>query len=1087
MFLADLHIHSKYSRATSKECIPEILELWARRKGLDIIGTGDFTHPAWREELKEKLVPSEEGLYTLRDEFLQQEDIANTHGNTKTRFLISGEISSIYKKNGKVRKIHNLILLPSLEAADALSHRLEAIGNLHSDGRPILGLDSRDLLEITLDVCSDAIFIPAHIWTPHFSLFGAYSGFDTIEECFGDLTGYIHALETGLSSDPPMNWRLSALDRFTLVSNSDAHSPAKLAREANLFNTDLSYSSISKALENKGTKEFYGTVEFFPQEGKYHYDGHRKCKVCLNPSDTVAASGICPICGRKITVGVLHRVEELADREDGFIPPEAKHFESLVPLSEVIGSSFGVSAQSVKVKNRYGSLIRSLGSELFVLREAQLSDIKQEAGPLIAEGIRRLRTGKVEVLPGYDGEYGKVKIFTEDEIEQLSGQLYFFKKEDEGKGNQKKNKPSLPVVNRIKKKEEKIAVTSDAFSGLNDKQRQAVTSAASAISVIAGPGTGKTRTLVSRIAYLIQKCGITPDQITAVTFTNRAANEMRTRLASYFEDNHILKNIKMGTFHSICMQILSEKSKKSNLTVIQEQDALLIIEDILKEHEIKASARDILRRISLIKSGVQLAKDDFPTEIYELYCAALSRYGVQDYDDILLNVLKLFEEGNLDKRREKKLKKSFSYILVDEFQDINPIQYRLIQKWGKNNAGIFVIGDPDQAIYGFRGSDSHCFYRFSKDYPDVQEIRLVQNYRSTPEIIGCAQSGLAGKNTLEQALKAEKSCGSKVHLLKSNSNLQECIFIAKEINRLVGGVDMLDAHALNSKRSSSAHERSFSEIAVLYRTNRQAELLEQCLLKEGIPYLIAGQNEILKDREVRKAIAFFRFLLDPADLISLRLCLKEWAVCPDEKLSITLEDYEHSNQNITSFLSIAENFPSDNSGKFIELIHKYTSIVHRGKPQKIIETWICDNSLENSKNMELFLNMSVLHKKMPSLLNTLLFGRDGDLVRYGGKNYTSDAVSLMTLHAAKGLEFPIVFISGVKDGVIPLKNRNGDCDFDEERRLFYVGMTRAQDELTLLTSSMPSPFLSDISTDFLLKETALERKKIPKFEQVSFF
>lgn len=228
--IADLHIHSKYSRATSKDGVPEFLDLWARKKGIGLLGTGDFTHPAWRQELKDKLIPAEDGLYRLKDEFLA-EGARNFDGDAP-RFVLSGEISSIYKKNGKVRKVHNVILLPSLEAAELLSHKLEAIGNIHSDGRPILGLDSRDLLEITLETCSDAVFIPAHIWTPHFSLFGAFSGFDTIEECFEDLTPHIHALETGLSSDPPMNWRISALDRFALVSNSDAHSPQKLGREA---------------------------------------------------------------------------------------------------------------------------------------------------------------------------------------------------------------------------------------------------------------------------------------------------------------------------------------------------------------------------------------------------------------------------------------------------------------------------------------------------------------------------------------------------------------------------------------------------------------------------------------------------------------------------------------------------------------------------------------------------------------------------------------------------------------------------------------------------------------------------------------
>ncbi len=413
MFIADFHIHSKYSIATSRECIPEVLDLWARRKGLDLIGTGDFTHPAWREELAEKLIPSEEGLYKLKKEFQRKDDL--TGSACSPRFIVSGEISSIYKKNGKVRKVHNLILLPSIKAADALSLRLEAIGNIRSDGRPILGLDSRDLLEITLDTCPDAIFIPAHIWTPHFSLFGEYSGFDDIVECFGDLTCYIHALETGLSSDPPMNWRLSALDSFTLVSNSDAHSPINLAREANIFDTALSYPHISEALADKKTGGFYGTIEFFPEEGKYHYDGHRNCKICLKPSDTKALGGVCPVCGKRLTVGVLHRVETLADRAEGFMPESAaaKHFESLVPLREVIASAAGVSSISKKTKEIFDCLLRDIGPELFILRKAPIADIEQKSGPLVAEGVRRLRSGEVEIEPGYDGQYGKIKIMDE--------------------------------------------------------------------------------------------------------------------------------------------------------------------------------------------------------------------------------------------------------------------------------------------------------------------------------------------------------------------------------------------------------------------------------------------------------------------------------------------------------------------------------------------------------------------------------------------------------------------------------------------------------------------------------------------------
>lgn len=305
MYLADLHIHSKYSRATSADCDAPHLDLWARYKGIRLIGTGDFTHAKWREELTEMLEPAGEGLYRLKTEYRLP---CRVEGGEDPLFAVSGEISTIYKRDGKTRKVHHVILLPGMEEAEEVSHRLEAIGNLHSDGRPILGLDSHDLLEIVLEACPGAIYIPAHIWTPHFSLFGAFSGFDALEECFGDLTPYVHALETGLSSDPPMNRRLSALDGHPLVSNSDAHSPAKLGREANLLSCAPAFSALKTAVDTGVGLE--GTIEFYPEEGKYHLDGHRNCHCRLTPEETARYGGICPVCGKKITIGVLNRVED---------------------------------------------------------------------------------------------------------------------------------------------------------------------------------------------------------------------------------------------------------------------------------------------------------------------------------------------------------------------------------------------------------------------------------------------------------------------------------------------------------------------------------------------------------------------------------------------------------------------------------------------------------------------------------------------------------------------------------------------------------------------------------------------------------
>ena len=405
--IGDLHIHSRFSMATSKEGTPENLDFWARKKGISLIGTGDFTHPAWRAELRERLIPEGNGLYRLKEEYVKEE--SRKFSGEGTRFVVSGEISSIYKKNGKTRKVHNVILLPGLEAADAMAQCLEKIGNIHSDGRPILGLDSHDLLEMMLDVCPEGILIPAHIWTPHFSVLGAKSGFDSVEECFEELTPYVHALETGLSSDPAMNWRISGLDRYQLVSNSDAHSPSRLGREANLLDIDCSYEGLYQAIQTG--KGLEGTVEFFPEEGKYHFDGHRKCGVSLSPTEAERLGEICPVCGKKLTMGVDHRVEQLADREEGFVKEDGRKYESLVPLPEVISACMGYSTASKKVQGCFEQMLQKLGTEFDILRNVPAGDIKSCAGERIAEGIENVRTGHVKRIPGYDGEYGKIELF----------------------------------------------------------------------------------------------------------------------------------------------------------------------------------------------------------------------------------------------------------------------------------------------------------------------------------------------------------------------------------------------------------------------------------------------------------------------------------------------------------------------------------------------------------------------------------------------------------------------------------------------------------------------------------------------------
>lgn len=399
--------------------VPEGIWRWAQLKGITVVGTGDFTHPAWFAELGEKLEQTRTGLFSLKKEHRADSRLPESC-KSEVLFLLSAEISCIYKKNGKTRKIHCLVFMPDMASVARLNLTLSRIGNITSDGRPILGLDAKELLKITLDVAPDALFVPAHAWTPHFSIFGAASGFDAMEECFEELTPHIRAIETGLSSDPPMNWRLSALDRLTLISNSDAHSPAKMGREANIFETEVSYRAITEGI--KTGQGFSGTIEFFPAEGKYHYDGHRVCGVSCAPPETIRNGYVCPTCKKRLTIGVAHRVEVLADRQPGFTPPGAHPYRCLIPLPEILGDALGVGAASKSVQEEYTRLLATLGSEFTILLDASIDDIARVASPRIAEAVHRVREGKVCIEPGYDGEYGRVRIFEERERQQERGQ-----------------------------------------------------------------------------------------------------------------------------------------------------------------------------------------------------------------------------------------------------------------------------------------------------------------------------------------------------------------------------------------------------------------------------------------------------------------------------------------------------------------------------------------------------------------------------------------------------------------------------------------------------------------------------------------
>jgi len=722
-YIADLHLHSHYSRATSKDLNLESLYRWARIKGINVIGTGDFTHSLWFKELREKLEPDGTGLFRLKNP--PKEDVPGFKcADIDVRFCLTSEISSIYKHGDKVRKNHNCVYAPDFETVARINAKLGQIGNLEADGRPILGLPSRDLLEIVLETSDHAHLIPAHIWTPWFSMFGSKSGYDSVKECFRDLSDHIFALETGLSSDPEMNWKLSMLDKYTLVSNSDAHSPQKLGREANLFDTERSYYGLFEALKTK--KGFLGTYEFFPEEGKYHMDGHRKCDVCFEPEESIRHKNICPKCGQPLTIGVLHRVTELSDRKLPQRPEGAAGFHYIIPLPEILSEIKNVSSSSKVVDQSFKQTISLFGNEFTLLQQTPIEDIEKKSGFVIAEAIKRMRAQQVNPQGGYDGEYGVIKIFKEGELAQLTGQINLF-----GMATTTRRKSREATL--TKKEEPVNSVIESGPAQLNEEQ-QAACEAEGSVLVTAGPGTGKTKTLISWIAHCIQQRNARSQEILAVTFTNKAADEMKERLVTVLEDQ--ARGITLGTFHSICFAFLQERYKNLD-KVYDAQSREIILGRLFPEKEEK----EIKKLSAELESYFEKNKEESTGEMAQVVKAyrdfTLKNGGI-DLADMIGTVVRLWraEPEWLQACRER-----YGYIAVDELQDINPLQYEFLKllAGGKN---VFAIGDPDQSIYGFRGSDVQLFFRFSEDF-GAKEIALRKNYRSSAFIVEAALAVIA--------------------------------------------------------------------------------------------------------------------------------------------------------------------------------------------------------------------------------------------------------------------------------------------------------------------------------------------------------
>ena len=1478
--VADIHLHSHYSRATSRNLTLEHLWKWAQIKGVQVVATGDIAHPGWLAELRDKLEPAEPGLYRLKPEHTTaMADQVPAACRGTVRFLIGGEISNIYKKYDRTRKVHNIVFAPSFDATARLQEELEKIGNIRSDGRPILGLDSRDLLEIVLQVDDRCHLIPAHIWTPWFSILGSKSGFDSVQECYADLTAHIFAVETGLSSDPPMNWRVSWLDHYTLISNSDAHSPQKLAREATCFDTELSYDALFDALRSGDPRHYRGTIEFFPEEGKYHLDGHRKCGVCWEPAATRANGGRCSACGKPVTVGVYHRMEELADRPHGTLPPAAGPFASLIPLPEALAEMLGVGPNSKRVQREYHRLVERLGPELAILQEVPLEEIDAAGGAVLAEGIRRMRAGEVRAQGGYDGEYGVIRLFDGEADRSSVVQLGMFDEPpDPGaaaavpparRGAKRRtgfreeavpepdggaaaavqpeapelprasepsaapklsptagppasrelpsapkapappapesSAPELPASRAFSPAPE-LSATPEALAapkppaapgplaaqgrhsrvgvaptpaprapdplaaleprsalepfaapesptardplampeppstpespaaqgppagherhsgaggapttappaselpaardpgatpkpasapepshadgetgaakvtapegrspetepvrdahqpdrprerarttrppatsgpppapaataagqpsgseqphwltGLNPAQRAAATHTTGPLAIVAGPGTGKTRTLTVRIAHLVRALHAPPASILVLTFTHKAADELRDRLAELLPGD-MAKGISAGTFHELGARLLEEFAAAAGVprpfAIFDETDRQAVLKQCFPALS-AGQLRTALAAISASKNGAPPAPKEVPraaeaaaaaadpllrpatppdttilpeaatrdetaaspdpraqflpapspaantlpgqAEVPELatlrsrYDSALAAAGAVDLDDLVARTVELLER---DAGVRHTLQQRYRWLSVDEYQDVNAAQYRLLRLLAGGGANLCVIGDPDQAVYGFRGADHRYFLAFGDDFPGAETLRLDRNYRSAQAILTAAGQVIAHNPDHQAArLIAHHAAQVKLDVYRAPSDRAEAEYVVHQVERMIGGTSYFSLDSGRVEDDGLTENRSFADFAVLYRLNAQARLLEEAFDRSGIPYQTAGATPLAEQRPVREILALLwltevphsrlhwrRVLPDgsgPASEDELARFLDQVAAGGEgdgpltqrrrpptlmntgaaagagaEPLSPSLApsapasagaaatDDAVTNSDTTAGVAApvyaAHGSPGGRPARTLSLVRKLAAARHAAVADRMwaaAEGWAAlrgrgYDEAELERIVRLQRRADAAHTGMRAFLTAAALQSETD--RYDER---ADRVALMSLHAAKGLEFPVVFIVGCEEDLLPYRPPHRAADPAEERRLFYVGMTRARHRLVLTHATRRllfgqrlenpiSGFVTDIETALREAAAAPRRPRQPAAEDL---
>ena len=1041
--------------------------------------------------------------------------------------MLSVEISTIYKKLDKTRKIHHLIYTPDFDATDRVVDSLSRIGNLHSDGRPILGLDSRHLLEIALESGPDSYLVPAHIWTPWFAALGSKSGFDAIDECYGDLAPHIFAVETGLSSDPPMNWRVSSLDRFRLVSNSDAHSPEKLGREVCVFDTDLDYFALREALETG--RGYEGTLEFFPEEGKYHLDGHRHCHVRLSPGETRAHGGRCPACGKPLTVGVMHRVEDLADRSEERAPPEtAGPMQSLIPLPEILSEIHEVGPKSKRVATHYEHLLGQLGPELPLLNALPLEDVESTASPLVAEALSRLRKQEVIRSAGYDGVYGTIRLFEDAELREHTRGASLFGYETTapprkpsmvedrpalgegasgppaGVGRPLTSSPHDPAMARgsvpavaqgtsaafaraerplpsfprkpsapanaggqstsaemageapsIRESTEDVAARQgpherhvpapaadpapekvpqgpgapprpqspahrtrddrapDLLAGLDADQRRAAEIVSGPLLVVAGPGSGKTRTLTHRIAHLVTHHSVPPEQCLAITFTRRASGELRDRLCTLLPDGW--ERVPLHTFHSLGLAILRENHNAAGLQrgfrIASDAERVQLLRDAL--HLSEKQARSRLSGISQARRTRTPPADEALGEALETYQREMETRNLCDLDDLVIRSADALE--STPSLREQ-YRERYQWISIDEYQDVDEQQVRLVKLLVPEGGNLCAIGDPDQAIYAFRGADLRFFAEFERDFPGTRVVRLTRNYRSDRNIVTLSTQVIGRSGSGQRSVPVVEDAPERIAIHEASTEKAEAEFIVQSLERALGGHSFF---SIDSGRSAEVEARdfSFSDFAVLYRTEAQVPALVEALSRSGMPFQRRSHRRLLDHPGVSAVLDVLHESPEPG---SLREGIEAASLRGDLDTAKEREACELLTPVAAAYGDDLERFLSD---------------LALGTE---VDTW----------------------------------------------DPRADRISLLTLHAAKGLEFPVVFIAGCEKGLLPLQwGRSTPAELEEERRLFYVGVTRAKTKLFLSRARKrmwrgkvrelpPSPYLADI------EERLLERRRV---------